>query len=100
MYSKGRSTFILHRVYSIARWIVSGVNSFVHFIPLLAVSPFSQQLAWRIYRHWGRYTCRIFGITLSLRDDNRHRPAPGPHLYVWLNQSSLTEAVAFGQLLP
>jgi 1-acyl-sn-glycerol-3-phosphate acyltransferase len=83
-----------------ARWLASSMNSFVHFVPLLVVSLFSRQVAWTIYRHWGRYTCRIFGITLSLRDDNEHQPDPGPRLYVWLNQSSLTEAVAFAQLLP
>jgi len=85
---------------SVARWLASGANSFVHFIPLLVASLFSRRVAWTIYRHWGRYTCRIFGITLSLRDDNEHAPDPGARLYVWLNQSSLTEAVAFAQLLP
>ena len=44
--------------------------------------------------------CRIFGITLSLRDDNEGTPGAEPHLYIWLNQSSLTEAVAFAQVLP
>jgi len=89
---------------SVARWIASGVNSVAHFIPLLIASLFSRRLAWTIYRHWGRYTFRIFGITLSLRDDNQSRaqsePDATPHLYVWLNQSSLVEAVAFAQLLP
>jgi 1-acyl-sn-glycerol-3-phosphate acyltransferase len=35
-----------------------------------------------------------------LRDDNRGNPGPPPHLYVWLNQSSLAEVLAFAQLLP
>ena len=119
MYPKRQPAFILHGMQrqdaplnsvpisrrppfwsSTVRWFASGLNSLVHFLLLLAASPFSRRVAWAIYRHWGRYTCRIFGITLSLRDDNRHGPDPGPHLYVWLNQSSLTEAVAFAQLLP
>jgi len=83
-----------------ARWLVSGLNSLFHFIALLIASSFSRDAAWRIYRHWGRWTCCIFGITLSLQDDNARDPHPEPHLYVWLNQSSLTEAVAFAQLLP
>jgi len=83
---------------STSQWILSSLNSLAHFVPLLLVSPFSRQAAWAVYRHWGRNTCRIFGITLSLRDDSE--AAPGPCLYVWLNQSSLTEAVAFTQLLP
>jgi len=82
------------------RWLASSMNSLVHFVPLLVVSLFSRRAAWTIYRHWGRYTCRIFGITLSLQDDNENDPDPGPRLYVWLNQSSLVEAVIFAQLLP
>jgi 1-acyl-sn-glycerol-3-phosphate acyltransferase len=85
---------------SASRWLASSVNSFVHFAALLVASLFSSQVAWTIYRHWGRITCRIFGITLSLRNDNENEPAPGPRLYVWLNQSSLVEAVIFAQLLP
>jgi 1-acyl-sn-glycerol-3-phosphate acyltransferase len=85
---------------SVARWIASIANSWVHFVPLLLVSPFSRRTAWAIYRSWGRNTFRIFGVTLSLRDDNEGNLGPEPHLYVWLNQSSLTEAVAFAQLLP
>jgi len=85
---------------SVARWIASIANSWAHFVPLLLVSPFSRRTAWAIYRSWGHNTFRIFGVTLSLRDDNEGNPGPEPHLYVWLNQSSLTEAVAFAQLLP
>jgi 1-acyl-sn-glycerol-3-phosphate acyltransferase len=82
------------------RWIVSGTNSLAHVVPLLLVSPFSRRAAWAIYRHWARSMCRIFGITLSLRDDNAGQRGPEPHLYVWLNQTSLSEAPAFAALLP
>lgn len=85
---------------SVLRWAANFVNSWAHFIPLLLVSPFSQPTAWAIYRHWGRNTCRIFGITLSLRDDNGGDLGPKPHLYVWLNQTSLADVVAIAQLLP
>jgi len=85
---------------SASRWLASSMNSLVHFAPLLVASLFSRRAAWAIYRHWGRNTCRIFGITLSLRDDNENELDPGPRLYVWLNQSSLVEAVIFAQLLP
>jgi hypothetical protein len=80
--------------------VASGANSLVHFIPLLVASLLSRQIAWRIYRHQGRCACRIFGITLSLRNDNEGESDAGAHLYVWLNQASLTEAVVFSQLLP
>jgi len=86
---------------SAARWLVSGANSFVHFVPLLLVSPFSHDLAWTIYRHWGRTMCRIFGIVPVLRDDNAGGSAgSGACLYVWLNQTSLSEVPAFASLLP
>jgi 1-acyl-sn-glycerol-3-phosphate acyltransferase len=85
---------------SAARWLASGVNSFLHFVPLLLVSPFSRRTAWAIYRSWGGMAFRIFGITTSLRDDNDGNPGAQPHLYVWLNQTSLTDAVALAQLLP
>jgi 1-acyl-sn-glycerol-3-phosphate acyltransferase len=85
---------------SVLRWLASFANSWVHFVPLLLVSPFSRSAAWAIYRNWARITYRIFGITLSLQDDNEGNLAPRPHLYVWLNQSSLTEAFAHVQLLP
>ena len=86
---------------SAARWLVSGANSFVHFVPLLLVSPFSRDLAWTIYRHWGRTMCRIFGIVPVLRDDNAGGSAgSGACLYVWLNQTSLSEVPAFASLLP
>jgi 1-acyl-sn-glycerol-3-phosphate acyltransferase len=85
---------------SAARWIASALNSLAHFIPMLLVRPFSLEAAWRVYRHWGRYTCRIFGIDVALRDDNAGELPAGPRLYVWLNQSSLAESVAFVQLLP
>ncbi len=85
---------------SALRWGASSVNSLVHFVPLLVVSPFSRRMAWAIYRHWGRTAFRIFGITTSLRDDNQGNPGPKPHLYVWLNQTSLIDTVALAQLLP
>src|SRR5262245_17120043 len=85
---------------SVMQWIMSGTNSLAHMVPLLCVSPFSRRAAWAIYRHWGRSMCRIFGITLSLRDDNAGRRGPEPHLYVWLNQTSLSEVPAFAELLP
>jgi len=84
---------------STARWIVSGVNSLLHFIPLLIVSPFSRSAAWAIYMHWGQMACRIFGVTVSRCDDNSGDPGPMPHLYVWLNQTSLAEIVTL-QVLP
>lgn len=84
---------------SAARLIVSSVNSFLHFVPLLIVSPFSRPAAWAIYMHWGRMACRIFGITVTLRDDNDGDLGPTPHLYVWLNQSSLAEILTL-QVLP
>ena len=84
---------------STARWIVSGVNSLLHFILLLVVSPFSRSAAWTIYMHWGQMACRIFEISVSRCDDNEGNPGPRPHLYVWLNQSSLAEIVTL-QVLP
>jgi 1-acyl-sn-glycerol-3-phosphate acyltransferase len=84
---------------STARWIVSSANSLLHFIPLLIVSPFSRSTAWGIYMHWGQMACRIYGVTISRRDDNHGNPGPKPHLYVWLNQASLAEIVTL-QVLP
>jgi 1-acyl-sn-glycerol-3-phosphate acyltransferase len=84
---------------SAARLIVSSVNSLLHFVPLLVVSPFSRSATYAIYRHWGQTASRIFRITVSQRDDNSGDLGPKPHLYVWLNQSSLAEAVTL-QLLP
>lgn len=84
---------------SAASWIVSSVNSLFHFIPLLIVSPFSRSAAWVIYQHWGKMACRIFRIGISRLDDNNGDLGPRPHLYVWLNQSSLAEIVTL-QLLP
>ena len=52
---------------SAARWIASAFNSLAHFIPMLLVRPFSLEAAWRVYRHWGRYTCRIFGIDVAFQ---------------------------------
>ncbi|MGQ0620742.1 MAG: lysophospholipid acyltransferase family protein [Panacagrimonas sp.] len=85
---------------SVLRWLANFVNSWAHFLPLLLVSPFSRRAARAIYRIWARHTYRIFGITYSLRDDNGNEPAPPPHLYVWLNQSSLAEAIILPLLLP
>jgi len=86
-------------VSSAARLIVSGANSLVHFIALLIVSPFSRPAAWAVYQHWARTAGGIFGVTVSERDDNNGDLGPKPHLYVWLNQSSLAAAVMV-QLLP
>jgi len=85
---------------SVGRWLLSSGNSAAHFLALLLVSPFSRSAAWGIYRHWGRTAFRIFHITASLRDDNNGDLGPKPHLYVWLNQSSLTDTVALAQVLP
>ena len=84
---------------SAARVIVSGVNSLLHFVSLLIVGPFSRSAAWDIYLHWGKMACRIFGIRVSLRDDNHGDLGPKPHLYVWLNQTSLAEILTL-QVLP
>jgi 1-acyl-sn-glycerol-3-phosphate acyltransferase len=78
---------------------VSGANSLFHFVPLLIVSLFSRPAAYAIYQHWGRMACRIFRIAVSLRDDNYGDLGPRPHLYVWLNQSSLAEIVSL-QVFP
>lgn len=85
---------------SVARWIASGANSLVHFLLLLLVSPFSQDRAWAVYRHWARAMCRIFGIVPVLRDDSGTGGAPQRCVYVWLNQTSLAEVPAFASLLP
>src|SRR5262245_58353620 len=85
---------------STIRWILSSSSSLAHFVCLLLVSPFSRSAAWAIYRHWGRTAFRIFHITASIRDDNGGNLGPHPHLYVWLNQSSLTDTVALAQVLP
>lgn len=85
---------------SLARWIASFVNSWVHFLPLLLVSPFSRSAAWAVFRSWARIGGRIFRCTCSLRDDNVGNPGPQPHLYVWLNQSSLAEAIVLPLLPP
>ena len=84
---------------SAARLFVSSANSLLHFVPLLIVSPFSRSAAWAIYLHWGKMACRIFGIRISLRDANNGQLGPRPHLYVWLNQTSLAEILTL-QVLP
>ena len=85
---------------SVLRWLASVINSWIHFLPLLLVSPFSRSTAYEIYRSWLRISYRIFGITFSLRDDNRDDVVPSPHLYVWLNQSNLAEGPICMLLLP
>lgn len=85
---------------SLVRWLASFANSWVHFVPLLLVSPFSRRAARSIYQSWIRITYRIFGITYSLRDDNGGTPGPRPHLYVLLNQSSLVEGPLWTLVLP
>jgi 1-acyl-sn-glycerol-3-phosphate acyltransferase len=85
---------------SVLRWLASIANSWAHFLPLLLVGPFSRRAASAIYRSWTRIAYRIAGITYSLRDDNEGEPAPQPHLYVWLNQSSLAEGLVCPLLLP
>ena len=85
---------------SAARWVAAIANSWGHFVPLLLVSPFSRGAAWAIYRNWARIAYRIFGVTLSMRDDNEGNPGPQPHLYVWLNQASLADEVVFPLFLP
>lgn len=85
---------------SATRWLASSVSSALHFMALLLVSPFSRPAAWNIFRHWGRTAFRIFHITVSVRDDNNGNPGPNPHLYVWLNQSSLVDPFALVQVLP
>lgn len=85
---------------SLARFAATSGVSIVHIVPLILVSPFSRRAAWAIYRHWGRVGYRVLGITHSLRDDNGGEYGPEPHLYVWLNQSSLSEAPLFPLLLP
>lgn len=85
---------------SVLRWLASIANSWVHFVPLLLVSPFSRRAARAIYRNWARTLFRIASVTYSLRDDNEGEPGPQPHLFVLLNQSSLAEAPIWTLLLP
>lgn len=85
---------------SVARWIASFINSWVHFLPLLMVCAFSRPLACRIYRNWVKVACRIFGVTYSLRDDNQREVVPSPQLYVWLNQSNIAEGLICMMCLP
>lgn len=85
---------------SVARWIASFINSWVHFLPLLMVCAFSRPLAYRIYRNWVKVACRIFGVTYSLRDDNQSEVVPSPQLYVWLNQSNIAEGLICMMCLP
>jgi 1-acyl-sn-glycerol-3-phosphate acyltransferase len=91
---EGRPPFLL----SAARWVASSLNSLAHFSLMLALRPFSYHAAWTTYQRWLRVACRIFGITLSLRDDNSGHLGPPPHLYIWLNQSNLAEVLAFRAL--
>ncbi|WP_168710387.1 lysophospholipid acyltransferase family protein [Panacagrimonas perspica] len=84
---------------SLVRWIACGLNALLHFVALAGARPFSRSLAWRVYQSWGRTAYRIFGIEVSVQDDNGGR-TEAPRLYVWLNQSNLAEAFAFPLLLP
>ena len=96
MNSFERPPFLL----SVFRWLLSGINSSVHFIFLLLVSTFSHLVAWAIYKHWGKIAYKIFDVTLSIRDDNKGNHIEKPYLYIWLNQSNLAEIFILPQLLP
>ena len=57
-------------------------------------------MAEALYRSWVRMSLRISGVTASLRDENQGAAVPGPHLYVWLNQSNLAAGPICISLLP
>ena len=82
------------------RWMAAFVNSWVHFLPLFVVGPFSKELGRRLYQSWARNSLRIFGITASLQDENDGESLQAPFLYVWLNQSNLAEGAISIYLLP
>ena len=86
-------------VQSALRWVVAIVNSWVHFLPLFVVGPFSKQLGEALYQSWARKQFRIFGISVSLQDENLGKSLQEPRLYVWLNQSNLVEGAVIAFLL-
>ncbi|MEZ0148255.1 MAG: lysophospholipid acyltransferase family protein [Candidatus Reddybacter sp.] len=69
------------------------------FPPLLVVCPFSKPLGRVLFQSWARWQLRLFGISVSLQDENPGSDREGPKLYVWLNQSNLVEGRVIGFLL-
>lgn len=86
-------------VRSALRWLVASVNSWVHFVPLFVICPFSKRLGGALYQSWMRKQLRIFGISASLQDENLSKPLLEPRLYIWLNQSNLVEGTVIGGIL-
>ncbi len=86
-------------VRSLLRWMLASVNSWVHFIPLFVVCPFSRRLGGTLYQSWVRKQFQIFCISVLLHDENHGKPLQEPKLYVWLNQSNIVEGAASAFLL-
>ena len=87
------------RVQSMLRWLVASVNSWIHFLPLFIITPFSRRMGEALYQSWARKQLRIYGISVSLHDENLERRVDEPILCVWLNQSNLVEGAVIGFLL-
>lgn len=85
---------------SVFRWLLVGLLA----IPLLGgaglVGLFDRRAGWKLLTTWTRWASAIFGIEREFLDENEGRFGPPPHVFVQLNQTSLSESIALPSLLP
>lgn len=85
---------------SILRLAMAIVVTFFMVIPMLPIACVAPETALRITKPWSKAMLTLFGITLKITDENDGHYKSYGHLFVTLNQTSLTEAFIGSYALP
>jgi 1-acyl-sn-glycerol-3-phosphate acyltransferase len=82
------------------RWFVSCVVSVIFLFPWILVGFVNHRLGDRFFSSWAKIQRWIFGIEVSLTDENMGNYLNEPYVYVLLNQTSLVEIIIWPPEIP
>jgi len=81
-----------------ARWAASVPLTLRHLVPAIAFARTRPEQARRLLREWGSRERELFGVDLTVLDENDGDYGPPPYLFVHLNQSSHIESWIFSAI--
>lgn len=82
----------------VLRWIAASLVTIAVLGAALITALISRRAAHTLFVTWGRTVRRIFGVSVSI-EDRRTNSAPGPKIFLNLNQTSLIESIVSHDLL-
>ena len=85
---------------SFFRWILCDTTTIIILTPAILICRFSYTFSKNILDYWCKLQLKIFGIEVKITDRNSGEYSASSHLFVLLNQTSLSETFIINHALP